>query len=169
MSKIVTGKSPPSIEISAKGEAVLQNGHINYTAWSIKRTAGKIRTILHMAGRSTAKEINMDLVDALREAKFPHNRYNTTTVVNLKDSIFGTGPIVNMTLEANKKKFPWASFVLDTKGEIQKAWNLDKESSAVVVIDDFDKVLFFKDGKLTSNEVKSVVTLIENELSTVES
>ena len=70
-----------------------------------------------------------------------------------------------MTVEKGKKEFPWSSIVIDAKGAVQKAWGLEKESSAITVLDQDSNVLFFRDGKLSGSDVEEVVSLIEEALS----
>jgi uncharacterized protein len=165
MSKVVKGNTIPQVDVNAKGEISLQNGKVTYGSWSSSSLTGKIRMVQHIAGRSSAKGINEELVEALKKADLPKDSYQTTTIVNIKDAIFGTSPIVCMTVEMGKKEFPWTSVVIDAKGTVQKAWGLEKESSAVTVLDQNGNVLFFRDGKLLEGEVKEVVNLIEESLA----
>ncbi|MEA7581130.1 alpha-amylase family glycosyl hydrolase, partial [Salmonella enterica subsp. enterica serovar Anatum] len=42
--------------------------------------------LLHIAGRTSAKEKNATLIEAIKSAKLPHDRYQTTTIVNTDDN-----------------------------------------------------------------------------------
>ncbi|MCP5169589.1 MAG: YtfJ family protein [Hahellaceae bacterium] len=165
MSKFPKGSALPTVEIANKGEILLEDGKISYGSWTSAALPGKVRTIHHLAGRSSAKEINEALVEALKQADLPKETYQTTTIVNVNDAIFGTAGIVTMMVEGGKKEFPWSSIVVDAKGIAQKTWGLDKESSAIIVLDANGNVLFSKDGALSDAEVKSVLSLIEAELA----
>ncbi len=168
MSKISQGQVLPAVSVDNKGEVLLEDGRTHYATWDSAVLKGKVRCVHHLAGRSSAKEINESLMDALKKANFPQSDYQTTTIVNLKDAIFGTGSLVSMMVEGGKKEFPWTSVVVDAKGTVQSAWELQKESSAVAILDRDGKVLFSKDGKLTADEVTSVVALIAEQLADAE-
>lgn len=165
MKAILKGQALPSVKVDNKGEVLLEAGKTVYAPWSTDSLQGKVRCIQHLAGRSSAKEINETLMDALKAAEFPQGDYQTTTIVNLKDAVFGTSAIVAMMVEGGKKEFPWSSVVVDAKGDVQKAWQLDKESSAIVIVDRQGDVLFAKDGKLNNDEIREVIQLIEAELA----
>ena len=45
-------------------------------------------------------------MEAIKAAKLPHDRYQTTTIVNTDDAIPGSGMFVRSSLESNKKLYP---------------------------------------------------------------
>jgi YtfJ family uncharacterized protein len=79
-----------------------------------------VRVVQHIAGRSSAKEKNANLIEAIKAAGFPHDRYQTTTIVNTDDAIPGTGMFVRNSIESNKKLFPWSQFIVDSNGWCEK-------------------------------------------------
>ena len=96
---------------------------------------------------------------------FPHDRYQTTTIVNTDDAIPGSGMFVRSSLESNKKLYPWSQFIVDSNGVTRKAWQLEEESSAIVVLDKNGRVEWVKDGALTQDEVQQVVALLHKLLT----
>jgi YtfJ family uncharacterized protein len=154
------GQRVPAVGITDKGELVLKQDDFSYQNWNSAKLPGKVRVIQHIAGRSSSKEKNAALIEAIKSAKFPHDRYQTTTIVNTDDAIPGTGMFVRSSIENNKKQFPWSQFIVDSNGIAKKAWQLDDAGSAIVVLDKDGKVRFAKDGALTQDEVKNVVALV---------
>ncbi|EFF1397089.1 YtfJ family protein [Escherichia coli] len=118
------------------------------------------RVLQHIAGRTSAKEKNATLIEAIKSAKLPHDRYQTTTIVNTDDAIPGSGMFVRSSLESNKKLYPWSQFIVDSNGVARGAWQLDEKSSAVVVLDKDGRVQWAKDGALTQEEVQQVMDLL---------
>lgn len=88
---------------------------------------GKVRVLQHIAGRTSAKEKNATLIEAIKSAKLPHDRYQTTTIVNTDDAIPGSGMFVRSSLESNKKLYPWSQFIVDSNGVARGAWQLDEK------------------------------------------
>ena len=152
-----TGQRVPPIGITDRGELVLDKDQFSYKTWNSAQLVGKVRVLQHIAGRTSAKEKNATLIEAIKSAKLPHDRYQTTTIVNTDDAIPGSGMFVRSSLESNKKLYPWSQFIVDSNGVARGAWQLDEESSAVVVLDKDGRVQWAKDGALTPEEVQQVM------------
>ncbi len=157
--------------MASKGEIILDDKHedvANYSQWGTDQLKGRVRTIQALAGRISAKKINQAFVDELADAKFDRNKYQTTTIINLNDELFGTGFVINHKAVSAKKKFWWSSFVLDENGSVAKTWGLKPESSAIIITDRQGKILFAKDGELTPEERAQALNIIKTEIAKAE-
>ena len=157
---IEKGQRVPPVGIADRGELILDNDKFSYKTWNSAQLVGKVRVLQHIAGRTSAKEKNATLIEAIKSAKLPHDRYQTTTIVNTDDAIPGSGMFVRSSLESNKKLYPWSQFIVDSNGVARGAWQLDEKSSAVVVLDKDGRVQWAKDGALTQEEVQQVMDLL---------
>ncbi|MFA0252795.1 YtfJ family protein, partial [Vibrio sp. 10N.261.45.A4] len=88
-----------------------------------------------IAGRSAAKALNKPMIDAIVQADFPQDKYQTTTIVNQDDAIWGTSSFVKSSAEDSKIEFPHSSIVLDENGAVAKAWDLEPKTSLIAVQD----------------------------------
>lgn len=154
----------PSVSIVDRGELQLHGKDFAYQNWSSSQLSGKIRLIQHIAGRSSAKALNAPLIEAIKAAHFPHDKYQTTTIINLDDALFGTGSFVVSSVEQSKQEFPWSSFVLDADGLVQQQWGLATGSSAIILLNPQGQILFVKEGQLTDAEISQVLALIRSQL-----
>lgn len=157
---IQMGSSVPAVSVVKYGELIIDQKNVTYQNWNSQKMRGKVRIIQAIAGRSSAKEMNAPLMSAITAAHFPESSYQTTTIINQDDSIWGTGSFVKSSAEDSKKEFPWSSIVLDGNGNVAKTWSLKEESSAIIVQDKSGKVQFVKEGKLTSDEINQVIGLV---------
>lgn len=148
------------IGVSDKGELDYVGNKFSYKGWNSAQLGGKVRVVQHIAGRTSAKELNDPLIEAIKAAKLPHDRYQTTTIVNTDDAIIGTAVFVRNSIEGNKKEFPWSQFIVDSNGNVKKAWDLQPKGSAIVVLDKEGKIQFAKDGALTPQEVQQVMEML---------
>ncbi|MGK9175860.1 YtfJ family protein [Yokenella regensburgei] len=160
-----TGQRVPPVGVADRGELILDNSKFSYKAWNSAQLPGKVRVVQHIAGRTSAKEKNAALIEAIKSASLPHDRYQTTTIINTDDAIPGSAMFVRSSIESNKKLYPWSQFVVDSDGMVRKAWQLEEESSAVVVLDKEGKIQYAKDGSLSQAEVQQVVALLQKLLS----
>lgn len=151
----------PTVSIQKGGELQLQNEAIRYSPWQSQQLTGKVYVIQHIAGRSSSKALNAPLIERIKAAQLPKEQYQTVTVVNTDDAIWGTGGIVKGKLEDSKEEFPWSMMVLDENGVARSAWNLEEDSSAIIVVDAQNRVRWMKDGPLNEQEQQDVMALIQ--------
>ena len=156
------GQRVPPVGIADRGELILDNNEFSYKTWNSAQLPGKVRVVQHIAGRTSAKEKNAALIEAIKAANLPHDRYQTTTIVNIDDAIIGTSLFVRKSIESGKREFPWSQIIVDSNGVVKKAWQLQPESSAVAVLDKNGVIKFAKDGQLSPQEVQQVITLVDH-------
>jgi len=161
---ISVGQPVPEVSVKSYGEIVLNGDNTAFQAWSSQDMQGKVRVIQAIAGRSSSKELNAPLMAAITAAKFPEQSYQTTSIINQDDAIWGTGSFVKSSAQDSKKEFPWSSMVLDEEGAVANTWALAEESSAIIVQDKQGKVLFVKEGALNEGEIQQVLTLVKENL-----
>ena len=161
----LAGHRVPPIAVTNRGELLLNNQHIHYQPWQSSQFAGKVRVVQYIAGRTSAKNKNSMLIGAIKNANFPTDQFQPTTIVNTDDEIPGSGYFVRKKIEKNKRRYPWAQFIIDSEGLGRKAWQLDEESSTILLLDKHGRVQWAKDGSLTPQEVTQVLTRVRKLLN----
>ena len=146
----------PQVSVSDEGEIVLKGKEVAYQPWKSTTLNGKVRIVHHLAGRSAAKEKNQAVIDAIKAAHF------NPTIINADDAIVGTGLFVKSSAENGKKENPHSQVVLDDKSSAKNEWGLKGKESAVIVLDKSGKVKFVKEGKLSNEEIQTVIGLVKN-------
>ena len=68
-----TGQRVPPVGIADRGELILENDKFSYKSWNSAQLPGKVRILQHIAGRTSAKEKNATLIEAIKAAKLPHD------------------------------------------------------------------------------------------------
>ncbi len=154
------GSRVAPVGVDDKGELNYDHGEFTYSRWNSAKLPGKVRIVQHMAGRTSAKEMNEPLIEAIRQDNLPRDRYQTTTIINTDDAIIGTGMFVRSSIESGKKEFPWSQIIVDSNGEVKKAWQLQAKSSAIIVLDKTGAVRFAKEGALTPQDVQKVIDTV---------
>jgi hypothetical protein len=178
---IVVGEKMPHVVIEDKGEMIIDytivdgtmtyksGSEIAYKMFNSNELQGKIRTIYHLAARSGIDAINQPFIDALIAAKLPEtlpdSPYKTLTILNTDDALWGTASIANGQLADSQKETAYANYVVDKKGLAANAWGLQKKSSAIIVVGSDNQVLYFRDGKMSADEIATAVALIKSALS----
>lgn len=158
-SEILPGNRLPDLGIAAKGELVLTGDEVGYRAWSYPQQPGKVHVLQYMAATRSASNINMPFTDRMK-ADLPQGAFLSTTILNLDEAMWGTAGLVVSELKSNKKEFPNAILVADEDGVGLKAWQLEKENSAVIVTDPQGVVRYFKQGAMSAAEIDSALALV---------
>lgn len=178
---ITVGEKLPEVSVEDKGMLVperevvdgkyvfKEGGRIDYRPWSSSELTGKIRTVYHLAARIGIDNVNSHYIDAIIAADLaehgPDAKYQTVTVLNTDDALWGTTGLAHSRMEDSQKEFPYAGYVIDAEGKALEAWGLEPKNSAVIVVDEEGKVLFYKEGKLTDAEVEEAVGMIEERVA----
>jgi len=180
---IKVGEKLPLIEISDKGLLVPEydineekmvykaDTDISHKKWSSSELIGRVGVVYHLAARAGVDDINKPFIDALIAADLPeylpNSPYKTTTILNTDDALWGTAGIASGRFEKSQKKTTYAIFVNDCSGVAQKCWGLKQKESAVIILDKDGSVLYFKEGKLTEEEIIKSVNLIQAKLGII--
>lgn len=158
------GDTIPAAAVKSHGEVLLNSDDISYQSWDTQQMLGKTRVIQAIAGRSAAKALNKPLMEAITASQFPAGQYQTTTIINQDDAMWGTGGFVKSSAEDSKVDFPHSSIVLDENGAVAKAWELETENSMIAVQNPEGQILWVKEGALSDEEIQQVLALIKENL-----
>lgn len=162
---IQPGQMLPEVQLNERGLLTLDQGEFSYHPWSTQSLMGKVFVIHAIAGRSSAKALNAPLMDAIAAAHYPAQQYQTVSIINLDDAIWGTSGFVVGKVENSMEQHPNAAFVIDNEGKVAQAWGLPSKSSTIIVIDQQGKVLFSQDGALSEQAIAEVQDQIQDRLT----
>lgn len=158
---VTIGEQLPATSVDDKGLLMLENDEFSYRNWQTSELKGKVFVLQVMAGRTDAIELNDPMIQAITDAQFPGETFQMVTIINTDDAIWGTSLFVKGAIEDNKREHPYAEFVVDDSSKVHKFWELEKESSAIIILDKQGRVLYVKDGAMNSQEVTSAIDLIK--------
>lgn len=160
---IEVGKMLPSLEIAEKGECVLKESAISYEPWHTDALQGQVQILEHVAARAGVDKINASFYAAVKAA-IPEGQLAFSTIVNSDDAMWGTSGLVPGEIEKNKRKEPNVRFIIDTEGLALSKWGLEAKSAAIAILDAQGKVLYFKEGGFSDEEITQGLSLIKQQL-----
>ena len=176
---VVVGQKLPEVAVADKGvmvphtrvenaRMVLDGRDLTYRPWALQESAGRVRTIYHLAGRLGIENLNKPFIDAIIAAQLPEflpdSPYKTITVLNLADAAWGVHGIAMGKFETSQREHAHAVYVADEKGAARAAWGLEPKQSAVILLDRDGTVLFFKEGKLSPEEIAQAMGILKDKL-----
>lgn len=162
---IKIGEPLPYVEYSGNKNGLLlidSQKKVSFKNWSTKNIKGKPHIIYHLAAREETQYINKTTIDAIDSLKIPEEDLSFLTLLNGDDVPFGATGIARSHFVKSKKAYPNSTFVFDSQSKAQAAWQLSRKSSALILLDEAGLVLFYKDGKLSTQEKNLLTGLISN-------
>ena len=150
------GEVPLNIVLDGK-----DGGKVTGEAWDSSTLKDKVHVLFYVD--PDKKDVNEAFADALKAAKFDHDKYTSVAIVNLA-ATWKPNFIIEALLKSKQKKFPHALYVKDKKKVLVKKWALADDASNVIVFSKEGKVLYFKNGKLDESEISKVIQLIKDNL-----
>lgn len=153
------------LSIADKGELVLSGNDVGYRPWSYPQQPGKVHVLQYLAATRAASKINEPFTDRMKTELPQGGEFLSTTILNLDEAMWGTSSFVLSELKSNKQEFPRAILVADSDGAGLKQWQLDRESSAIIVTDPQGVVRYFKQGAMSDSEIDNALALIRQYIS----
>jgi predicted transcriptional regulator len=71
---------------------------------------------------------------------------------------------ISSSLKDKQKRYPRTIYVRDDKKVLVNAWKIADDSSNVLAFDKQGKLIFRKDGKLTTDEIQRLIKAIRDHL-----
>ena len=147
---------PSSVTIEGEN-----GGKLDGTPWHSSMLKGKIYTVFYVD--PDEKDLNNPLAHALKARKFDRKKVNSVAIINLA-ATWIPNVVLESLLKKKQKEFPDTLYVKDKKKVLVNQWNLADDNSDILIFDQKGKLIYKKFGKVTKEEIPTVIKLIENHL-----
>jgi len=153
---IELGEIPPKVELKEK-----LGGRLDGTPWSSAELEGKVYVLFYVD--PDEKDTNNEASDALDREKFPSDKFQSVGIINMAATWLPNFAI-SSGLKDKQKRYPRTIYVRDYKRVLVNAWKIADDSSNVLAFDRKGRLIFRKDGKLTSEEIQTLIKVIRDHL-----
>ena len=153
---IELGSVPKAVTIDGKN-----GGKVDGSSWESSMLTGKIHTLFYVD--PDKRDLNNPLADALKARKFDRAKVNSVAIINLA-ATWLPNVFIEAKLKEKQKKFPHTVYVKDKKKVLVKEWGLEDDNSDILIFDQKGRLIYKKFGKVSDDEIKDVIALIENKL-----
>jgi len=147
--ELEVGKAPKTVTLQEK-----LGGHLDGTPWSSDTLKEKVSVIFYVD--PDEKDLNNDASEALKEAKFPREQYQSYGIINMAATWLPNAAI-SSSLNKKQKQYPDTIYVRDYKKVLVKEWGIADDTSNVLAFDKNGLLIFRKDGKLSEEDIKTLV------------
>ena len=153
---IEMGEIPPKVELKEK-----LGGRLDGKPWSSEELRGKVHVLFYVD--PDEKDTNSDASEALDKEKLPSEKFQSVAIINMAASWLPNFAI-SSSLKDNQKRYPRTTYVRDYKKVLVSAWKIADDSSNVLAFDKQGKLIFRKDGKLTTEDIQRLIKVIRDHL-----
>jgi YtfJ family uncharacterized protein len=153
---IEMGETPPTVELREK-----LGGRLDGKPWSSEELRGKVHVLFYVD--PDEKDTNNDASEALDKEKLPSDKYQSVGIINMAATWLPNFAI-SSSLKDKQKRYPRTIYVRDNKKVLVNAWKIADDSSNVLAFDKQGKLIFRKDGKLTTDEIQKLIKAIRDHL-----
>jgi len=109
------------------------------------------------------KDMNEHVTKALKAEKFDRHNYGSVAIINMAATWLPNFAIASK-LEKKQEEFPDTIYAKDLQSVLVNEWDLEDDSSNVVLFGKDGKVLFLVKGKLSDEDVASLISTIKEHL-----
>jgi len=153
---IELGEIPPTMELKGK-----LGGRLDGTPWSSEELKGKVHVLFYVD--PDEKDTNNEASEALNREKFPADQFQSVGIINMA-ATWLPNVTISSSLKDKQKRYPKTTYVRDYKKMVVNVWKIADDSSNVLAFDRHGKLIFRKDGKLTSEEIQMLIKAIRDHL-----
>lgn len=160
---IAVGENLSQLSGNDVEECVIEGDEVVLKPWNSGQLNGKVQVVEYMAARAGVDTVNENFFAALKTTGLDQ-QVGLAKLVNSDDALWGTSGLVVGEMKKNKMKTPHLTMVIDAEGIGQQQWDLEKKGVALMILDPQGEVLFFKEGELSSDEIKAALAKISAQL-----
>jgi len=150
------GEIPPKVELKEK-----LGGRLDGKPWSSEELQGKVHVLFYVD--PDEKDTNNDASEALDREKFSSDKFQSVGIINMA-ATWLPNVAISSALKDKQKRYPRTIYVRDYKRVLVNAWKIADDSSNVLAFDKKGKLIFRKDGKLTTEEIQKLIKVIKDHL-----
>lgn len=163
------GGNLPTLDVPSRGELVMLGDKVSFSPWSSTSiSTGSPALIFHMPARMSSDAAIAPLRARLEAGEYPTESFQSISVVNLDDALWGTSGLVAGELAKNKRAHPQAVLVADDAGRGLKAWQLKSRTIAVILLNAEGEITYLKEGELSQNDIDTIIAKLDAEIASAE-
>ena len=157
LSAITIGEVPSSVVIDGDNGGMVLDG----SAWNSSTIADKVYVMFYVD--PDEKDTNNEFSATLKEKKYDRSNYGSMAVINLA-ATWKPNFVIESILESKQEEFPDTIYVKDKNSVLVNKWKVEDDASNVVIFSKSGTVLFYKSGKMSEEDIRNAIKIIEKNL-----
>ncbi len=139
-------------------------GRLDGQAWSSSELAGKVSVVFYVD--PDEKDLNEEFGELLKEKNYSKEVINYVAIINMEATALPNFLIAS-SLKVKQRKYTSTLYVKDYNKKLVKAPGFADDTYNILILNTAGKILFYKKGKMTSEEITKAIGLIEGNFPSV--
>jgi len=154
---ITIGEVPKEVTIEGDNGGMVLDG----SAWNSSAIKDKVYVMFYVD--PDEKDTNNAFSTTLKEKKYDRSNYGSLAVINLA-ATWKPDIIIESILKGKQEEFPDTIYVKDKKSVLVNEWKVEDDASNILIFSKDSKLLFYKSGKLSEEDIKNAIKIIEENI-----
>ncbi|MEN4052375.1 MULTISPECIES: YtfJ family protein [Sulfurimonas] len=155
---VTVGEKPKEVSISGENGGLVKDG----AAWSSSMLKENVYVMFYVD--PDEKDVNEHFTQALKKKEYrKKGAYGSIAIINLA-ATWKPNFVIESILKGKQEEFPDTIYVKDKNKVLVGEWELGDDASNVLIFDKNGKLLFYKSGKMSEDDIQKAFTLIEENL-----
>jgi len=158
LSAVTVGETPKTITIEGENGGNVADD----SAWSSQSIKDNVYVLFYVD--PDEKDTNGHFTQALKKKDYRSvGTFGSMAIINLA-ATWKPNFIIESILKSKQEEFPKTIYVKDKKSVLVNEWELGDDAANVLVFDKAGKLLFYKSGKMSDDDMAEAFSLIEANL-----
>ncbi len=148
------GEKPQRVTLEGANGGSVKDG----SPWSSQMIKDKVYVMFYVD--PDEKDKNERVAEALKAKHFDRSKYGSIAIVNMA-ATWKPNFIIQKILESKQKKYKDTIYVMDKNKVLVDKWGVADDESNILLFDKNGKVIFYKAGRLSDEDIAKLIHLIE--------
>lgn len=157
LNAITLGENPKPVTIDKDNGGLVSDG----SAWKSSSIKDKVYVVFYVD--PDKKDVNEEFSKLLKKKRYDGKKFGSMAIINLA-ATWKPNFIIGSILKRKQKEFPRTIYVKDKRSVLVKEWGLKDNASDILIFSKSGKLLFYKAGKMSEDDIKKAISIIESNL-----
>ncbi len=137
-------------------------GRLDGSPWRSEELVGKKISVIFYVDPDK-KDLNNEASEILKKEDFPQDKFQSYAIINMAATWLPNFVISNI-LQEKQKQYKTTIYVKDYEKVLVNKWGVSDNNSNVLAFDSAGKLFFLKGGKLSAEEIQTLIKDIRSKL-----
>lgn len=154
---ITLGEVPNEVTIEGDNGGMVLDG----SAWDSSTIKDKVYVMFYVD--PDEKDTNNEFSKTLKEKKYDRTTYGSLAVINLA-ATWKPNFVIESILKGKQEQFPDTIYVKDKNSVLVNEWKVEDDASNILIFSKRGKLLFYKSGKMSEEDILNAIKIIEENI-----
>ena len=152
------GEKPKKVVIDGDNGGYVKDN----SSWDSSMLKDKVYVMFYVD--PDEKDKNERLAEALKKKHFDHTKFGSVAIINMA-ATWKPNFVIQKILESKQEKYKDTIYVMDKNKVLVDKWGLADDESDILLFDKDGKLLFYKAGRLSDEDIAKLIHIIEVKLN----